>query len=365
MSDDGYFYTGIHFRGEENDTRKYYCRYPVLRFSNRKNMRFIKRNIRLAGAIYHLPALEDFCDDDMGVKTFTASFEPSNPYDENAIVFKDGFDRTLGYIPREDAFDLSLENPDNLYIRPLWKGFYEYDYKDNKAIFEFDIVEIDDESLLSSEEKLLYQKIEPEIEAYSEQFDTYTPQHCNDLPISQVKMASAKPTGYIITCIVAFLATAFFACLMYSYNNQEYNITKKHEKLVHKKSEENILPSEKKYTPSSQPNNPTKEIYIPAKAQQNTLPDITKSVEASKVIKAIKPTPPTKEEIYNARKAVIEICQRLKKESFNAEEKNVKSYPFEFELEGSKGTLFNAVIQYNGTRYKTTITKDGEVYYKD
>ena len=138
----------------------------------------------------------------------------------------------------------------------------------------------------------------------------------SDVNIQHHYTLTAGTRHWAITCIVAFLATAFFACLMYSYNNQEYNITKKHEKLVHKKSEENILPSEKKYTPSSQPNNPTKEIYIPAKAQQNTLPDITKSVEASKVIKAIKPTPPTKEEIYNARKAVIEICQRLKKESF-------------------------------------------------
>ena len=157
-------------RRESFPTRKFYYRYSVLAFSDRKNITFVERDVFLKGSFYHLPELECFCDDKTGAKFFCPSYEPSNPYDKNAIIVKNDFGGTLGYVPREVALRVSLLNPkvkNSLYIRPHFKAYYTHEYRGDHALFKFDIVQIKDFSKLTDVEKGLYVKIKKETVRFS------------------------------------------------------------------------------------------------------------------------------------------------------------------------------------------------------
>ena len=93
---------------------------PIARGKNR-NISFVEKDVFMAGAYYHQEAFKRFCAeaDDGG---FIAEYELNNPHDENAIALKNLCGETLGYVPREIAFSISLRSDKNsLYIRPRYK----------------------------------------------------------------------------------------------------------------------------------------------------------------------------------------------------------------------------------------------------
>lgn len=132
-------------------------RYTILPVEGgkRRYISFVYRGVNIAGAYYHDDALRKFCMKESNGR-FTAMFDPGNPHDKNAIVLKNEYGETLGYVPRDIAADIAFsDDKDYLYIRPRYKR-----WEPNRAIFIFDIVRILNPALMTDEEFLLYVKIQ-------------------------------------------------------------------------------------------------------------------------------------------------------------------------------------------------------------
>lgn len=128
-------------------------RYNIVPFKNRKNIKFLFKEVSLAGTYYHLGAMFGFCLDEEEDYSH-AFFNPNNPYDKNAVQLTTNGGELLGYVPKEIAARLAFVEKQNLFIRPQFKGYYNHGLSGDKAIFIFDILQVEDVSLLSPEEFL-------------------------------------------------------------------------------------------------------------------------------------------------------------------------------------------------------------------
>ncbi len=167
------------------DEKFYRCK----KFSDERNIRVVYSSINMVGGQHHSTNFSKFFRDEND--KISANFQPSNPYDKNAIVIKYK-EKILGYVDKYRAAEISnLPNQtrENLYIRPLSKnmenGFYE---------FIFDIVEVDDFEKLSQFEKETFIEITEEPKVVNGHIIPVLPKHLRKTTSAQTENISESET---------------------------------------------------------------------------------------------------------------------------------------------------------------------------
>ena len=130
------------------------CKYPEL---NKEVVKIVSEREYLKIDCFEFEKAKGFVAEKENA-VFSVNFEPTNPYNKNAIIFKDFLGKPFGHVKDATTYYIAKNKTfsrKNLYIHLNEKGF------DNilNPYIKFDIVEIKDFNKISETEKKAYAKI--------------------------------------------------------------------------------------------------------------------------------------------------------------------------------------------------------------